>query len=198
MKRNERGISLVALTLIVVVMVILVAVGVILLKNKNKEEVFTIIIPETYFEYSGGNVTEAAASYTELGEEFCTSAEAKDNDLIIEVTDKQRQNLIKRNNDYIEELVNDFKNSNTSYNVVGDQEYKELTIYADENFKPALLAKAILTSEVYMINNILENDNKDWSVYVKIVNCHTGKTVAEGILPQNDFSFGEEEWKASY
>lgn len=151
------------------------------------------------FKYTGSNATEAAISYMELGENYCTSAVEKENNLIVKVTKEQQKNMINRNNNYIAKLIKDFEDSNINYDIVESQSYKELIVYADENFKPTLFAKAILgVSSGYMLNNILENDNQDWSVYLKIINCNTGKIVAEGNVPHDNIVFGEEEWRSSY
>lgn len=43
-----------------------------------------------------------------------------------------------------------------------------------------------------------ENEASDWSVKVNIVNCHTGNTVAQGTLPEDELTFDESSWEKSY
>ena len=53
-------------------------------------------------------------------------------------------------------------------------------------------------TSMYALNGIIESGNSDWSVEVTIENCHTGNAVAQGVLPDDSITFGQEEWEASY
>lgn len=167
--------------------------------NIGKEKLVTIVIPESYFEYAGSDAAKAAESCIELGDEYCTSAEAKDNDLVLKVTDRQRENLIKRNNEFIDELLTSFKRFNSEYEFTGSEDYSEVTFYYDEDITTILQIESVFGVTVgYGLNSILQNNSETWSVHLKIVNCHTGKTVVEGDIPQDIMTYGPDEWKNSY
>ena len=51
---------------------------------------------------------------------------------------------------------------------------------------------------MYALNGIFENNTGEWKVELTVKNCHTGKTVAHGILPEETLTFGESEWEESY
>lgn len=171
--------------------------------NRNKpttdDKLYTITIPESYYTYTGTDPSEDSKTSKELGDAYCTDAIVSGKNLIIKVTDTQRKNLIKRNNDYIDKLVGQLLDINSKYKYTGDDEYKELSFYIDENLPANVHLKTIYGTAIgYGLNYILENNSTDWSVHLTIYNYHTGKKVAEGNLPQDTISYGAEEWKKSY
>lgn len=79
-------------------------------KSGKRNRVFHSLVIENFaFKYTGSNATEAAISYMELGENYCTSAVEKENNLIVKVTKEQQKNMINRNSDYIAKLIKDFE-----------------------------------------------------------------------------------------
>ena len=69
----------------------------------------------------------------------------------------------------------------------------------DESIESGVQAKMLMgVTSMYALNGIIESENSDWSVEVTIENCHTGNAVAQGVLPDDSITFGQEEWEASY
>jgi hypothetical protein len=69
----------------------------------------------------------------------------------------------------------------------------------DESIESGVQAKMLMgVTSMYALNGIIESGNSDWSVEVTIENCHTGNAVAQGVLPDDSITFGQEEWEASY
>ena len=168
--------------------------------NDVAEETKTYIFPESYFVYTGTDAADQAEAMTELGEEFCTSAEAVGNSVKLELTDVQRDNMIKRNSDYAESLVNHLLKENKEYSYTGDDSYKKLDFYYDEN--ASLMAEMFAirgVSSCYAYNQILLNNTEDWNVEITIYNCHTNKVVVHANLPSEiDTTWNAEDWANSY
>ena len=117
---------------------------------------------------------------------------------MIDVTESQKNKLIERNNEYIETLLNDFSNANDKYRYEFNSEFSELTYYFDENISTIMQGKIGSITAGYILNNIMKNNNQDWQIHLKIINCHTNKIVAEGTLPKDTIKYGELEWNNSY
>lgn len=89
--------------------------------------------------------------------------------------------------------------SNSEYSCELSSDYSKVVYKYDENIDGILQAKILVSlTSIYVMNGIIETNNSDWSVDASIVNCHTGKTVVQGIFPGASLTFGEAEWEASY
>lgn len=164
----------------------------------NKEEIFSIIVPESYFSFTNTQIEENIESLKGLGDEYITSVKKENNTMVMEVTESQKNKLIERNNKYIETLSTDFSNANEKYHYKFNTDFSELTYYFDENISPITQGKISAITASYILNNILKTNNQDWKVNLKIINCHTNKVVAEGTLPKDTIKYGELEWNNSY
>lgn len=164
----------------------------------NKEEIFSIIVPESYFSFTNTQIEENIESLKGLGDEYITSVKKENNTMVMEVTESQKNKLIERNNKYIETLSTDFSNANEKYHYKFNTDFSELTYYFDENISPITQGKIGAITASYILNNILKTNNQDWQVNLKIINCHTNKVVAEGTLPKDTIKYGELEWNNSY
>ena len=92
-----------------------------------------------------------------------------------------------------------FFEADPSYSFQGSEDYTEISFYYDEKLSPNLQGTAVFGATVgYAHNYILINNAEDWSVHLKIYNCHTKNIVAEGVLPGDELSFDEKDWEESY
>lgn len=159
----------------------------------------TYIIPNSYFKFTGSEVAEAVESCLELGSDFCTDAKEIPEGMQLELTDQQRNNLIQRNDDFVDELAQQFTSSNSMYRYISDGSYKKLILYFDENISSIIEVKTILgISSSYGMNYMLLNNTTDWNVQIEISNCHTNKLVASVNIPDGEISYGAKEWEESY
>lgn len=166
-------------------------------QNSSKPEVY--ILPNSYFEFTGSEVDEAVKSCLELGDEFCTTAKAIPDGMQLELTDEQLNNLVQRNNDFVDELVKQFTSSNNMYKCVLDDSYKKFMLYFDENLSSTIQVKTILgIASNYAMNYMLLNNTTDWNVQIEILNCHNDKPVISVNIPDEEISYGAKEWEESY
>ena len=108
-------------------------------QNSTKTEIY--IIPNSYFEFTGSDVDEAVESCLELGEDFCATAKVIPDGMQLELADEQLSNLVQRNDNFVDELVNQFTSSNSMYKCVLDDSYKKVTLYFDENLSSTIQVK---------------------------------------------------------
>lgn len=156
-------------------------------------------IPNSYFAFTGSDISEAVESCLGLGDDYCTSAQETPDGMQLGLTIDQRNNLILRNNDFIEGLKKAFESSNSQYQCILDKSYQKLTLYFDENLSSDTQAKTILgIVSSYGMNYMLTNKTTDWNVKIEIFNCHTGKLVASANIPDEEITYGAKEWQKSY
>ena len=161
----------------------------------DTENLTEIIIPASYLQFAGADAEDTAESYRE----YCTDSEVRDTDVVLEVTDSQKDNIIQMNQDFIERTLDEFKDGNPEYLYELADDYGSIVYAYDEKIDASLQAQLLMgVTSMYALNGIIENNTSEWSVEIAIENCHTGKTVAHGILPEDTVSFGESEWRESY
>ena len=159
----------------------------------------TYIIPCSYFEFTGSEISDAVASCLSLGDAFCTEAKEVPEGMQLKLTDKQLENLIQRNNEFIKDLADKLEDSNSLYKFVMDDSYKNLTLYFDENIPSTLQVQTILgIASYYGMNYMLLNNTVEWNVQIEIFNCHTNKLVASVNIPDEEISYGAKDWEESY
>ena len=159
----------------------------------------TYLIPNSYFTFTGSDISEAVESCLGLGDDYCTSAQETPDGMQLELTEEQLDNQIQHNDNFIEGLKKAFESSNSQYQCVLDESYQKLTLYCDENLSSDTQAKTILgIVSSYGMNYMLTNDTTDWNVKIEIFNCHTGKLVASANLPDEEITYGTKEWQKSY
>lgn len=168
-------------------------------KEQTASKAETYIIPNSFFAFTGSNVNESVESCLELGSDYCTDAKQISDGMQLELTDEQLNNMVKRNDEFINKLVNQFTSLNSMYKCVLDESYQRLTLYFDENISSITEAKTILgITSNYAMNYILLNNTTVWNVHVEIINCHTNKCVVSVNIPSEEVSYGPEEWEESY
>ncbi len=157
------------------------------------------LIPTSYWQYSGSTPEAAAESMLRLGEDYVTAARVVSDGVELDLTEAQRDNLIRRNNDYHDSILSSFMSYSSDYRYDPDPTYQQVTLYFDEKLPPAVNIKTVfMLTAGYGMNYILQNNTTDWNVELRIYNCHTGKLVCSFNAPSEEASCGPEEWEASY
>ena len=110
-----------------------------------------------------------------------------------------KDDIMQMNQDFIDKTLDEFKDGNPEYSYELADGYSSIVYAYDEKIDASLQAQLLMgVTSMYALNGIIENNTSEWSVEIAIENCHTGKTVAHGILPEDTVSFGESEWRESY
>lgn len=168
-------------------------------KTPKTPKTETYIIPETFWGYTGTSPEEGVESIRKLGDDYYTDVKVVDRNVQVELTERQRENMIRRNDEYIAELAENFEKHNSEYRYVGDENYQKLDFYFDEKIPDILHVKTLFgISGAYGLNYVLKNHDTEWQVDLKIYNCHTNKIVATVDVPNETVTYGPAEWKASY
>lgn len=163
--------------------------------STESEVVTEIVIPASYLQFVGADAKDAAESYRE----YCTDSEVRDTDVVLEVTDSQKDDIIQMNQDFIDRTLDEFKDGNPEYSYELADDYSSIVYAYDEKINASLQAQLLMgVASMYALNGIIKNNTTEWSVKITIENCHTGKTVAHGELPEDTVSFGKNEWGKSY
>ncbi len=161
----------------------------------DTENLTEIIIPASYLQFAGADAEDTAESYRE----YCTDSEVKDMDVVLEVTDSQKEDIIQMNQEFIDRTLDKFLDGNPEYSYKLADDYSSIVYAYDEKIDASLQAQLLMgVTSMYALNGIVENNTSEWSVEITIENCHTGKTVAYGTLPEDTVAFGESEWRESY
>ncbi len=167
--------------------------------TNSKPETETYIIPNSYWTYTSTTTEEALDTFYELGSDYYTDVKAVDEGVQVELTEQQRDNLIQRNNDYIDKLVSDYEAYSSDYRYVPDENYQKVAFYFDEKIPPMLHAATVYNVAAgYGLNYILLHNTTEWGVEISIYNCHTDQLVVSIDAPHETVSYGPAEWEASY
>lgn len=169
---------------------------------QSEPETILITIPESYFRFTRADIEEQVESY----KKYCTNVKIEDADLVLEVTEKQRNNLVDMNDEYIEKTVEEFKAVDSNYNCELSPDYSSVVYEYDEKLyeydreENGRIQAGILmgVTSTHVLNGILENNNPDWEIQLVVKNCYNGNVVAETVLPEGGFTIRNEDWEASY
>ena len=162
-------------------------------------EVYEIIIPNSLLSISGISELEYIASFDNETHDVYTDVQLVDDEVILYLTDIQRQNLINQVKDTIDIILEDYYQCNTNYSFIGDDDYKSITFIYDENISENLETKvlgAVFAKYAYL--NVLEQKDPNWKIHLQIYNCHTNKLVIEGDLEKERISWSQDDWARSY
>ena len=154
-----------------------------------------IRIPASIFRFANTDIED---NMDEFGD-YCTGVRRDGDDLIIEVTPSQKEELMEMYAGSIDDVLKDMAEEEQGYYVETDKDHSCFVYHYDEKIDGILEAKMLLmitTSDV--LTGIMETGDPDWNARAKIVNCHTGLTVGEGTFPDGSITFGPDEWQASY
>ena len=138
------------------------------------------------------------SDYSVLGSDYFTDIYVSGSDAVIVTTDGQRDNLIKLNNDREAEVIKKFLHENADYHYEKSEDNNSITFYFDEKLSNEIFARLFYNVICgNQMNHVLNNDSS-YSIYVKFVNCHTQKVVAEGYMPGDKIQINKESWAKSY
>ncbi len=168
-------------------------------KEQSAEQLIKIEIPESYFKFTGETVESNASSLEGLGSEYVSSVNIVEESIQLTATEEQRDNLIERNEETAKNFLTEFSESSEVYSYKESVDYSSLEVYYDEKLAINTQLNAIFgVAAAYGLNQILQGNDEEWTVNIKIYNCHTQKLVVEMDIPQDEVSFGAEEWEKSY
>lgn len=154
-----------------------------------------ITIPASIFKFANTDIEDNMEAFGD----YCTDVRRDGDDLILEVTPSQKEELIEMYTGSIDDVLEDMAEEEQGYYVETDIDHSRFVYHYDENIDGILEAKMLLTITASdVLTGIMETGDPDWNVRAKIVNCHTGLTVGEGTFPGGSITFGPDEWKASY
>lgn len=163
--------------------------------DTEEDKVSEITIPASYLEFTGNDAEETAEDYKAC----CTDATVQDGNVVLEVNEQQKQEILEMNQDFIDDALEDFQEENSQYSYELKDDFSGVVYRYDESIESGVQAKMLMgVTSMYALNGIIESGNSEWSVKVTIENCHTGNVVAQGVLPDDSISFGQEEWETSY
>ncbi len=163
--------------------------------DTEEDKVSEITIPASYLEFTGNDAEETAEDY----KAYCTDATVQDGNVVLEVNEQQKQEILEMNQDFIDDALEDFQEENSQYSYELKDDFSGVVYRYDESIESGVQAKMLMgVTSMYALNGIIESGNSEWSVKVSIENCHTGNVVAQGVLPDDSISFGQEEWETSY
>lgn len=163
--------------------------------DTEEDKVTEITIPASYLEFTGNDAEETAEDY----KPYCTDAAVQDGNVVLEVNEWQKQEILEMNQDFIDDALEDFQEENSQYSYELRDDFSGVVYRYDESIESVAQAKMLMgVTSMYALNGIIESGNSDWSVEVTIENCHTGNAVAQGVLPGDSITLGEQEWEASY
>ena len=99
----------------------------------------------------------------------------------------------------IDDILDQVEEENSQYSYELRDDFSGVVYRYDESIESVVQAKMLMgVTSMYALNGIIESGNSDWSVEVTIENCHTGNAVAQGVLPGDSITLGEQAWEASY
>ena len=163
--------------------------------DTEEDKVSEITIPASYLEFTGNDAEETAEDY----KAYCTDATVQDGNVVLEVNEQQKQEILEMNQEFIDDALEDFQEENSQYSYELKDDFSGVVYRYDESIESGVQAKMLMgVTSMYALNGIIESGNSEWSVKVSIENCHTGNVVAQGVLPDDSISFGQEEWETSY
>lgn len=144
-------------------------------------------IPASIFKFANTDIEDNMEAF----EDYCTDVRRDGDDLILEVTPTQKEELIEIYAESIDDVLEDMEKDEQGYYVEADTDHSRFIYHIDENIDGILQAKMLLTITTSdVLTGIMETGDPNWSVSAKIVNCHTGLTVGEGTFPDGSITFG--------
>lgn len=161
----------------------------------QQEAVSEVIIPASLLDFANTDIEENAES----ARDYCTEVRQQDGNLILVVTEAQRKALIEMNQEEIDDVIHDAAQANPLYSITINEDSDQIIFAYDEQIDGLLQARMLLSvTTLSVFNDMLQGGSTDWHREVVVRNCHTGKTVASGTLPEQTIAFDMSAWQASY
>ena len=103
------------------------------------------------------------------------------------------------NQEKIDDVIHDAAQANPLYSITINEDSDQIIFAYDEQIDGLLQARMLLSvTTLSVFNDMLQGGCTDWHREVVVRNCHTGKTVASGTLPEQTIAFDMSAWQASY
>lgn len=164
-------------------------------EETEPQETIEITLPGSLFEFANTDLQDNKEAF----EKYCTDVREVGDSLVLEVTEEQREALIEMNQKNIDDILDQVEEENSQYSYELRDDFSGVVYRYDESIESVVQAKMLMgVTSMYALNGIIESGNSDWSVEVTIENCHTGNAVAQGVLPGDSITLGEQAWEASY
>lgn len=171
---------------------------IVILTSCSKTAIKQVTIPESLLRYTGMTADEMCKSFKESGDKYCTEVYVDGKNVVMELTDEQFSRLIADNNQWADELTQEFESAGDQYKVIGSKDYSKVSFVFDENMDIGLQIEAMYgITGMYGFNYVLVND-ENWEIDFSVINCHTGKTVVSGKIPDDVIKLGGDDWQRSY
>ena len=110
-------------------------------KDAVDEQTEEITIPASLLKFSSSDLQDNIEAFSD----YCTSVRQSGDDMIIEVTPKQKETLIQMHEDNIREVMDDMVEADPSYSCELDEDYSRVVYRYDENIDGILQAKVLLS-----------------------------------------------------
>ncbi|WEV58811.1 hypothetical protein OZX67_08470 [Bifidobacterium sp. ESL0728] len=109
----------------------------------------------------------------------------KNGDIVIVVTKKQLNKLIKENDDYIKHSLDEFHREEPEYKQEASADGREQTIWLDRNIHPLVESNIATTMpQCYGLNYYLKGGTGDWDMQITFRNCHTNQLIHQYMWSQ--------------
>lgn len=132
-----------------------------------------------HFLEDGETPQEQVKKVKARGPKYYTDVYAtKNGDEVDVVTQKQRQTLIKENDDDIKASEKDFLSKGKDYRYQIGKDGRTMDLWLDKHIPP--MGEAGMTLDLpqdYGLNYYLKGGKGDWDMTITFHNCHTGQTV---------------------
>ncbi|WEV46864.1 hypothetical protein OZX62_00755 [Bifidobacterium sp. ESL0690] len=121
---------------------------------------------------------------------------AKNGDVVALVTEQQRQNGIRRNNNWIKQGEKNFQKGGPDYHYEVNQDGTAMTVWADKHLTPDPSFGIFTLAPInYGYNYYLERHTGPWDMTITVRNCHTNQQVGQFNASQgftlNPATFGD-------
>ena len=159
-------------------------------EEDTEEETVSVTIPASFLHFTGVDAQETADSYLD----YCENAYVEEGNVILNLTEKQKEDIQEMNEDYIEEVLGELQETDEKYSCQLSDDYGSVTYTYDADIGQMLQAKLLLgVTSMHALNGMLENGGGNWNIEVTVVSSQTGETVGHGVLPGDEINFDMEE-----
>ncbi|MDF7640147.1 hypothetical protein PT279_00855 [Bifidobacterium sp. ESL0784] len=153
--------------------------------HKTEQVVYPAQFLYTFgFENNLNGSRKAAKKFKETGD-FTDVYVKKNGDVIIVVTEQQRQERIQKNDKWIETGEENFQQVSSNYRYEINSDGTAMTIWTDRNLTPTGGDILTVTPIEYGYNYYLKGNTGIWDMTITVRNCHTDQ-----LIHQYQFSQG--------
>ena len=155
-----------------------------------------VVIPESYYEYFGDTPADDVKSLRSLGSDYCTKAYRKNGGVIMMMTPEQKKNLLFRNASWIESYQKSFLRENDAYKIRIAEDYTYMEFDYDAELDDTTQQEVVQALSYFcVLDQLIGKGGPDWSLEIRIRNCHTGAEVADVTIPGQPLNFSKADWE---